>query len=170
MPKPNSFLIFRIAQVEDLTRIVEIYNSTIPSRMVTADTQTLKVEDRKNWFHSHNPEKWPLWVAELGNQMVGYLGFEPFYNRPAYNYTAEISVYLDEPFRGKNLGMLFLDHAENQGKLLGFNTLMAFIFAHNLPSIKLFERSGFKEWALLPEIAILDGQKRSLKILGKHLV
>ncbi|HBW79512.1 MAG TPA: N-acetyltransferase, partial [Sphingobacterium sp.] len=45
-------------------------------------------------------------------------------------------------------------------------TLLGFIFAHNLPSIALFEKMGFKEWANLPNIATLDQEERSLKILG----
>lgn len=36
----------RSAITEDLPRIVEIYNSTVDSRMVTADTSPVTVESR----------------------------------------------------------------------------------------------------------------------------
>ncbi|WP_244428526.1 GNAT family N-acetyltransferase [Flavobacterium sp. B17] len=49
-------LTFRNADFEDLSKIVQIYNSTIPSRMVTADTEDISVESRIRWFHDHNPE------------------------------------------------------------------------------------------------------------------
>ena len=38
---------FRDALKTDLEKIVEIYNSTIPSRMVTADTEPVSVESKK---------------------------------------------------------------------------------------------------------------------------
>lgn len=57
-------LTFRNATLEDLPKIVEIYNSTIPSRMVTADTENISVESRIHWFYEHNPETRPLWMVE----------------------------------------------------------------------------------------------------------
>jgi phosphinothricin acetyltransferase len=56
---------FRNASLEDLPKIVEIYNSTIPSRMVTADTEPISVESRKQWFAEHNPEIRPLWISKI---------------------------------------------------------------------------------------------------------
>jgi phosphinothricin acetyltransferase len=158
-----------MAGMEDLPTIVEIYNSTIASRMVTADTEPVSVESRKNWFLAHNSEKWPLWVVEIEGEPIGWLSFASFYDRPAYNQTAEISIYLHEKWRGKKLGPLILEYAEKQGKIRRFTTLLGFIFAHNIPSLKLFERNGYKEWAFLPEIALLDGERKGLKILGKPI-
>jgi phosphinothricin acetyltransferase len=71
--------------------------------------------------------------------------------------------------RGKGIGKMVLKYAmDNCGKY-GIKTLLGFIFAHNEPSIKLFEHAGFEEWANLPNIAVLDGIERSLIILGKRI-
>jgi phosphinothricin acetyltransferase len=43
------------------------------------------------------------------------------------------------------------------------------VFAHNAPSIALFERHGFVRWGLLPGVAELDGVERDLAILGLRL-
>jgi len=43
------------------------------------------------------------------------------------------------------------------------------IFSHNIPSIKLFKSFGFKEWGILPDVAIMDGKEYSLSILGKRI-
>jgi phosphinothricin acetyltransferase len=53
-----------IATRGDLPQIVDIYNSTIPSRLVTADTETVSVESRVRWFEEHTPDSRPLWVVE----------------------------------------------------------------------------------------------------------
>lgn len=60
----------RTATRSDLPQIVEIYNSTIPSRMVTADAEPVSVESRMHWFEEHTPDLRPLWPAEmaLGHQ------------------------------------------------------------------------------------------------------
>ena len=43
---------FSDAAFQDLPIIIDIYNSTIPRRMVTADTEPVTVESRKKWFGS----------------------------------------------------------------------------------------------------------------------
>ncbi|MDY0930454.1 hypothetical protein [Chryseobacterium sp. CFBP8996] len=47
---------FRDAKLEDLEKIVEIYNSTIESRMITADTEPIFVESRYQWFYEQTTE------------------------------------------------------------------------------------------------------------------
>ncbi len=158
--------LFRIAELEDLASIVDIYNSTIPSRMITADTSPVSLESKLEWFHAHN-ENWPLWVIFQDNKILGWLSFEHFYNRPAYDQTAEISLYLDSAARGKGIGKKALHFAEAEAKRLGFHTLLGLIFEHNTPSQELFLKTGYTVWGDLPKIAVLDGQRKSLKILGK---
>ena len=97
---PLSTFNHRLAQLDDLSAIVAIYNSTIASRMVTADTEEISVASRLNWFHDHTPEIRPLWVVEgEGGQIIGWLSFSNFYGRPAYSGTAELSIYLHESTR-----------------------------------------------------------------------
>ncbi|SEW57291.1 GNAT family N-acetyltransferase [Chitinophaga arvensicola] len=160
---------FRHATEEDLPRIVEIYNSTIAGRMVTADTSPVTVESRLAWFHAHNTDHRPLWMIDFEGNNAGWMSFQSFYGRPAYNATVEVSIYLAESARGKGLGKAILQHAIAVAPSFGVQTLLGFIFAHNEPSLKLFMNMGFEEWAHLPEIAVLDGVERSLKILGKKI-
>ena len=161
---------FRIAQAKDLSRIVEIYNSTIASRMTTADTEPVTVESRQQWFDDHNSSKRPLWVIEdESGTIAGWVSFQSFYGRPAYDATVELSIYIATEQRGKGLGKTALQFCMDQAPGLGIKTLLGFIFSHNEPSLRLFKSFGFEEWANLPNIAILDGQERGLKILGKRI-
>ncbi|HKG69108.1 MAG TPA: hypothetical protein VKA92_09585, partial [Segetibacter sp.] len=59
-----SQLLYVDATLQDLPKIVEIYNSTVASRMVTADTEPVSVESKRNWFKAHSPDKRPLWVIK----------------------------------------------------------------------------------------------------------
>lgn len=161
---------FRDATLEDLPKIVEIYNSTVASRLVTADLEPVSVESKLDWFSEHNSETRPLWMVQDSQEnTIGWVSFQDFYGRPAYQKTAEISIYIDENFRDKGFGRQILELSIEKCPSLGIENLLAFIFAHNLPSLTLFEKFGFKLWANLKNIAELDGEKRSLIILGKTI-
>lgn len=161
---------YRDAVTGDLPVIVAIYNSTIAGRMVTADTEPVTVESRKEWFEEHLPQTHPLWmVSNDEGEIVGWVSFQKFYGRPAYDATAEISIYLDEKQRGKGYGKEILQHCIEKAPGYNFKTLLGFIFSHNVPSMQLFKQLGFEEWGTFPNIAVLDGVERSLSILGKRV-
>jgi L-amino acid N-acyltransferase YncA len=162
---------YRNATLSDLPAIVDIYNSTIPSGIVTADTETVTVESREKWFYEHDPETWPLWVVEDDTgQMVGWVSFQTFYGRPAYRATAEISIYLSATHRGKGFGKEILQHCIEMAPNYGIKTLLGYILSRNEPSLELFRKMGFEEWGILPDIAMINSEEQGLKILGKRLV
>ena len=165
-----STIYFADASLENLNEIVAIYNSTISSRMVTADLEPVSVESRISWFYEHKPGKRPLLIIKTRDDVtIGWVSFQNFYGRPAYDATAEISIYLHEDHRGKGFGKQILNYSLTACGNLGIKTLLGYIFAHNEPSLQLFYKAGFAEWAHLPNIALLDGIERSLKILGKRV-
>jgi len=160
----------RLATPADLPGIVEIYNSTVPSRMVTADTEPVSVASRQAWFDAHQPARRPLWVCEdAEGRMAGWVSYSDFYGRPAYGATAELSIYLHADRRGQGLGRYLLEQAIAHAPQVGVTTLLGFIFGHNTPSLALFERHGFARWGDLPRVAVLDGIERDLIIVGRRL-
>jgi L-amino acid N-acyltransferase YncA len=163
-------LVYRDALHSDLEQIVAIYNSTIASRLVTADTEEVSRDSRIAWFEEHNADRRPLWMVEnQARETIGWVSFQSFYGRPAYNGTVEISIYLSPEKRGSGYGKKILQDAIERAPDLGIKTLLAFIFAHNIPSLHLFYKLGFTDWGDFPRIAEMDGQEYGLKILGKRL-
>jgi L-amino acid N-acyltransferase YncA len=160
---------YKDATIGDLPRIVEIYNSIVAGRMVTADTDPVTVESRIAWFNAHDPDLRPLWMVMNNEENIGWVSYQWFYGRPAYNGTAELSIYLDEKLRGRGFGEEILRHAMDSCGRLKIKTLLGYIFAHNLPSLKLFRKLGFRDWGHFPGIAELDGVERDLIIVGKRI-
>src|SRR5690242_690159 len=156
----------RTARLEDLGEIVAIYNSTIASRMVTADVEPISVESRHAWFAQHAPERRPLWVVELSRRIAGWLSLSDFYGRPAYHRTAEVSVYVREEERRSGVGVFLLSHALERAPSLEIDNLIGFIYANNVPSLRLFERLGFVRWGELPRVCVLDGVERDVVVVG----
>lgn len=160
---------FTHAQQNDLPKIVSTYNSTVASRLVTADLEPVSVESKQAWFDAHTPNRRPLWIVTLNGTYAGWMSFNSFYGRPAYDGTVEVSIYLEESVRGKGLGKICLQKAFEACAELNIKTLLGFIFDHNEPSLQLFYKMGFEKWAHLPKIANMLDAERGLIILGKRI-
>jgi phosphinothricin acetyltransferase len=159
----------RDATAADLAAIVAIYNAAIPGRLATADTEPITVESRNAWLAAHAPSTYPLWVADADRAIAGWLSFQPFYGRPAYRATAELSVYVSPSQQRRGIGRALVAHAVDHSAALGFTTLLGFVFGHNAPSLALFTAFGFERWGHLARIAVLDGDERDLAILGRRV-
>ncbi len=168
MDHPLTAPIVRDARPEDLDAIVAIYNQTIPSRMATADLDPIHPEQRASWLQEHTPDHRPVWVAESGGEVVGWLSVSPFREREAYDGTAEVSVYVDERRRGEGIGWLLLSRAVELAPTLQLSRLIGLIFAHNDASLRLFARTGFERWGLLPGVCRLDDRDADVVIVGRR--
>lgn len=166
LPSPS----IRYAQESDLPTIVEIYNSTVTSRVVTADTSPVSVSDRLPWFHSHHRDRHPIWVSttinETQEQVTGWLSLSEFYGRPAYAATAELSVYISPHHRRQGIGRALVHHGIVHCPGLSISTLLGFVFAQNQPSMALLQNVGFKQWGFLPQVAQFESHTCDLVILG----
>ena len=152
----------------DLAAIVGIYNAAIPGRMATADTEPVTVAQREEWFRAFDPASRPIWVFD-DSGVRGWLGLRSFYGRPAYHRTVESAVYVAPDQQRKGIARALLAHALSEAPSLGISTVLGFIFAHNAPSIRLYEAHGFTRWGLLSRVAEIDGIERDLAILGRRL-
>jgi L-amino acid N-acyltransferase YncA len=159
----------RDATIEDLPAVVAIYNTTVPTRMVTADTEPVSVASRQKWYAEHSPNRRPLWVAQEDGHIAGWLSYSSFYGRPAYDRTCEVSVYLAPEYRRRGLGTTLVRKCIEHAPQIGVNTLVGFIFAHNEPSLRLFEKLGFSRWGHLPRVAVLDNVERDVVIVGRRV-
>lgn len=159
----------RDATGADLPAIVAIYNASIPGRLATADTAPVTVDERREWFAAFDPASRPIWVAEVGGEVTGWLGLRSFYGRPAYHRTVELAVYVAPARQRRGIARALLAHAIDAAPSRGIATLLAFVFGHNEASLALFRRAGFADWGRLPAIAELDGVERDVLILGRRL-
>jgi phosphinothricin acetyltransferase len=159
----------RHARAEDLPAIVAIYNASIPGRMATADTQPVTVAQREEWFRAFDSRTRPIWVMEEHGAISGWLGLRSFYGRPAYHRTVESAVYVSPEQHRRGIARALLAHALDECPALGIANVLGFVFAHNTPSIALFEEQGFERWGLLPRVCELDGAEKDVLILGRRL-
>ncbi|ACL31965.1 GNAT family N-acetyltransferase [Glaesserella parasuis] len=138
----------------DFDAILAIYNQAIPTHQMTADLYFATRETRKAWFEFHlSSEKYPLWTVEDENGVIGWFSFSPYYERPAFVHTSEISLYLDEKAKGKGYGSKIIQYMQDKMLEHGIHTLMAYVFELNQVSMNLMKKHGFECWGRFPNIA-----------------
>ncbi|RYX84657.1 N-acetyltransferase family protein [bacterium] len=158
-------LTVRDATRDDLPAIVAIYNESIPAGRATADLYPITVADREEWFAKFDPQKRPIWVAESEGKIAGCIYITSFYGgRPAYDKTAEVSLYISQEWQGRGLGTFLMQRMVDHCPQLGVTSLLGLHFDHNEATKRLNDRFGFVQYGHLPEIAEVHGEKRGLLI------
>lgn len=157
--------VVRDATEADLPAVVDIYNQSIPGGWSTADTRPVSVESRREWFAQFDPARRPLWVAESGGAIMAWVGLSSFYaGRPAYDATAEVSLYVGGAFQRRGLGRALKRRMIQACPQFGVTTLLSFYFDHNVATARLNAELGFVGAGHLTEIATVFGAKRGLRI------
>ncbi|GAA0176649.1 GNAT family N-acetyltransferase [Clostridium sediminicola] len=160
----------RLARLEDLQTMTDIYNMAIVTNKCTAHTETFTREERIPWFEEHQVFKYPLYVIEIDRRIAGYIYLTPYRpGRFAMRHTAEVSYYLHPDFHGKGFGSEMLSFIINEAKEIGIKSLVAILLSINLPSMNLLKKHHFEEWGRLPNIVDFDGSICSHLYYGLHL-
>jgi phosphinothricin acetyltransferase len=156
-------LCIREATEADLPVIVDIYNQSIPGGWSTADTKPVSVVNRMDWFRKFDPARRPIWVAEVEGKVIATAYLSSFYGgRPAYDATAEVSVYIASAYHRRGIGRRLKQWVIEQCPRLGVTTLLSMHFDHNEATRRINESLGFQQMGHLTEIAVVQGQKRGL--------
>ena len=160
----------RIALPGDLPAINDIYNQAVRQRYCTAHLEPVNMKEREEWFTSHDPGIFPVFVVESGNRIAGWVSLGAYRkDRQALAHVAEVSYYVDEKERGKGLGSFLLDHSVKVAPSYGFSVLIAILLNKNPASIGLLEKFGFEPWGAMPGIALIDGQEADHLYYGLKL-
>jgi len=160
----------REAVSADLSSIIDIYNAAIATGHSTAETEPVTLKSRIDWFNTHSPKRYPLWVMEQGLDVVAWASLEPFRsNQRAFRHSAEISVFVDPQRQrqglGRSLCWRLMEHSAN----LAIHTLIAVYFDHNDGARKLFRRLGFSEECHLTRVVELNGLSQGVYITSYRL-
>jgi L-amino acid N-acyltransferase len=156
-------LIIREAKGKDLKTITEIYNHAILHTNVTFETDPRTLQSQDQWL-SNRSRKHPVLVAEIDNAVVGWVSLNPWSSFKPYQNTAEISVYLQEDFKGRGIGKALVDEIIKKGKEADLHTIIARITEGNEVSINIHKSFGFKEIGVMKEVGVKFG-----KLLDVHL-
>jgi L-amino acid N-acyltransferase YncA len=91
-------------------------------------------------------------VAEVGGEVVGYAYACRWRERPAYDWSVEVSVYVDAAHHGEGIGRALYVELIDRLHAQGFHVAVAGITLPNPVSIALHESLGFESIGALRQI------------------
>ena len=110
--------------------------------------------------HSQARHAWL--VAEREGEVVGYAYATAFRDRPAYRWSATVSVYVAADARGQGVGRALYVALFERLRERGFHMACAGITLPNEASVALHERLGFELVGVNPEIGWKEGAWRDV--------
>lgn len=138
-------------KTEDTQAILAIINHTILHSTALYDYAIRSYEQQKNILEDKINKNFPVIVAELDGNVVGFGMYSEFRFREAYKFTVEHSVYVNENFHGKGIGKLLLQELIVLARKQNLHTMIAVIDSENQGSVEFHEKFGFKTVGIIKE-------------------
>ena len=101
--KDHTQILLRTARPSDAERLVEIYAPYVTDTAITFEYEVPSVEEFRGRIEK-TLEKYPYIVAEQNGRILGYAYASAFARRAAYNWSVELSIYLDMEIRRQGIG------------------------------------------------------------------
>ena len=101
-------LLIRDATEADMEAVQRIYAHHVLNGLATFEEEPPSVDELLSRRAAIVAERLPYLVAELRGAVVGYAYASAYRTRPAYRYTIEDSVYVENGFGGRGIGRALL--------------------------------------------------------------
>lgn len=143
-------MLIRLATPDDAAGCLEIYRPFVESSHSTFETEVPSVDafaERMRRFLSTHP-----WLVAIeGERVIGYAYAAPFKDRTAYQWTAEVSVYVAPAARQRGVGRALYRALFQCMREQGYLNAVGLIAQPNEASVALHEGLGFERVAWLPK-------------------
>lgn len=116
----------RPAKPEDAEKLLAIYAPYVEQTAITFEYEVPTVEEFRERIHN-TLKKYPYLVAEQGGESVGYAYVGPFHDRPAYDWSVETSIYVDQNKKRMGIGKKLHEALEEELRNRGFLNMNACI-------------------------------------------
>ena len=153
----NADVTIRTAQAEDAADIQAVYAPFVQETSVSFETVPPSVETMAARISS-NLARHGYFVAQSDAGILGFAYASPYRPRPAYERTAEVSVYLAPQAQGRGLAQALYRALFAHLAARGFHTAVAIVTLPNPQSAQLHERCGFAHVGSLQDVGRKFGQ------------
>lgn len=136
-------IIIRDVTLKDAEKLVEIYAPYVLNTAITFEYEVPSVEEFTKRIKTIC-DSYPYLVAEVDHEVVGYAYASAFHPRAAYQWCAEVSIYLNNEIQKQGIGRKLYEAIEERLKQQNVKNINACIAYPNEGSIAFHERMGFK--------------------------
>lgn len=147
----------RDATIQDIPAILDIYRPYILNTAITFeyDVPTLaQFEDRFRAITREFP--WLVW--EENGEILGYAYGSRAFERAAYGWDADLSIYLRQGCSGRGIGRALYETLEQRLAAQGYYVLYALVTSANAGSCAFHEAMGYREAVRLQACGFKFGQ------------
>ena len=171
-------MIIRNATIADAEDMLAIYAPYVEETAITFEYDVPGIEEFRQRIQEVTT-RYPWLVAEQDGCIVGYAYAGTFYDRAAYQWTVETSIYLDRKKCGQGIGRQLHKALENTLRNRGFqnmNACIAYIEPQDeyltLGSVRFHERMGYRRCAHFHQCGFKFGRWYDIvwmeKMIGDH--
>lgn len=153
MNKKKNYKLDEMTQT-DWKQVSNIYFEGIKTGIATFQTN---IPTWADWNDSHITSC--RLVARLGDTILGWCALSPTSSRCVYVGVAEVSIYIDERYKGQGIGTVLLTNLIKLSEENEFWTLYSGIIRKNTSSISLHEKCGFRKIGIREKVAKMGNKK-----------
>ena len=134
----------RTYQTSDASTIIEIINYYIANSTALYDYHPRTLEQQQAIFEEKLKKGFPVIVATMNDEVIGFGYYSEFRFREAYKFTVEHSVYVAPSAHNKGVGKILLQSLIGLAKQQKLHTMIGVIDSENQTSIRFHEKYGFE--------------------------
>jgi len=147
----------RNANLTDAAQVAEIYNYYIKNTHQTFETESISAEEMRERIVEISQD-FPFLVAEDDGEIYGYAYAAQFKLRQAYEYSAEVSIYVKNEAKQRGIGKLLYLKLFDLLSETDIHAIMAGIALPNEASVIFHEKLGFSKVAHFREVGYKLGR------------
>lgn len=158
----------RRATEEDLARMLAIYAPHITEETTSFEYTVPTESEFLARFHAI-VSRYPWLVAEEEGRLVGYAYASPAFERAAYGWDADLSIYVAPEAQKQGIGRRLALAVEQILVRQGYQQIYSVIAIENTKSIAFHQSLGYTETAYFPQCGYKMGKWRDVVWYGKRI-
>ena len=162
-------IVVRAATPEDAPALLAVYAPYVQQTAITFEYQVPSLEEFEERIEK-TKQKFPYLVAEEEGILQGYAYASAYYNRAAYDWTVELSIYIREKARGKHIGSQLYASLERNLQETGFVNLLVCIALPNNASLTFHKKHGYEQVAHFKKVGYKFDKWHDIVWMQKRLL
>ena len=134
----------RFAAAKDAAELLEVYAPYVTGTTVSFEYEVPAVEEFRRRVEETSA-RYPYLVWEEDGALLGYAYAHPYAARPAYQWSAELTVYLRQGVSRRGLGSQLYGALMELLRLQGVRNVYGCVTAENTASVAFHHALGFRE-------------------------
>lgn len=133
----------RLATLQDAQAVAEIYSHWVLQTTYSYEYEPPTPSEMRNRIESIS-KKHAFLICEDQGEIIGYAYNSDPFERKAFSWCAEISIYLKSGYEGAGLGRKLVCACENFLRKQGFLKVYSLISGENTGSVRFHEKLGYR--------------------------